>query len=504
MTATGRGSEENRPVAARFSGVTKVYGGTVALAEVDFEVCAGEIHGLLGENGAGKSTLVKIAAGVETPDTGTVELFGEVLPTGFGPEAVARRGCAFIHQQHGLVGALTVAENVALTAGFPRRGGRIDRAELRARAASALARMGVELDVDTEVADLPIALRAQVAIARAVAMDARLLVLDEPTASLHVGAVRELFSILRRLRSEGVAIVLITHRIDEVMGICDRVSVIRDGRAVATRDIAGISESELVTLIVGREVAPVAVETLAAARTDRLTLRDLEGAGFGPLSLSVREGEMVAITGLADSGHHALGRTLFGLEPVTGGSMEVAGRTIEPSDPVEAMAAGIAYVPADRVEEGAATELTLRENIFMNPDGPSLRRIRGRAERGRSQSLLERFDVRPAEPEAELSTLSGGNAQKVVIAKWLRIQPRLLILVEPTGAVDVGARAEIYTKIRAVLREGTSVLLISSDFEEIAQVADRVVVLHRGRLIESISRQDLTEDAISSAVYRAA
>jgi len=184
--------------------------------------------------------------------------------------------------------------------------------------------------------------------------------------------------------------------------------------------------------------------------------------------------------------------------------MALGGRGFRPSDPLDAMAAGIAYVPADRVEEGAATELTLRENIFMNPDKPSLRRIRGRVERGQARTLLDRFDVRPPEPEAELSTLSGGNAQKVVIAKWLRTRPRLLVLVEPTGAVDVGARAEIYTKIRAVLREGTSVLLISSDFEEIAQVADRVVVLHRGRLIESISRRDLTEDAISSAVYRAA
>lgn len=504
MTATGRGLAKDRPVAGRFNGVTKVYGGTVALAEADFEVCAGEIHGLLGENGAGKSTLVKIAAGVETPDAGRVELFGEVLPPGFGPEAVARRGCAFIHQQHGLVGALTIAENVALTAGFPRRGGRIDRSELRARARSALARMGVELDVETEVADLPIALRAQVAIARAVATNARLLVLDEPTASLHAGAVRDLFSILRRLREEGVAIVLITHRIDEVMGICDRVSVIRDGRTVATGDMEGLSESDLVTLIVGREVAPVSVDTSATASTDVLVVRGLEGAGLGPLSLSVREGELVAVTGLADSGHHALGRILFGLEPPTGGSVEVVGRGFEPGDPVDAMAAGIAYVPADRVEEGAATELTLRENIFMNPDKPSLRRIRGRSERGQARSLLERFDVRPPEPEAELSTLSGGNAQKVVIAKWLRKQPRLLILVEPTGAVDVGARAEIYTKIRAVLREGTSVLLISSDFEEIAQVADRVAVLHRGRLIESIARRDLTEDAISSAVYRAA
>ena len=504
MTATGRDSAENRPVAGRFSGMTKVYGGTVALAEADFEVLAGEIHGLLGENGAGKSTLVKIAAGVEIPDAGTAELFGEVLPTGFGPEAVARRGCAFIHQQHGLVGALTIAENVALTAGFPTRRGSIDRSELRARARSALARMGVDLDVDTEVSDLPIALRAQVAIARAVATNARLLVLDEPTASLHAGAVRDLFAILRRLRSEGVAIVLITHRIDEVMGICDRVSVIRDGRTVATRDIDGLTETELVTLIVGREVAPVAVDAHAAAATDVLSVRHLTGGGFGPLSLSVREGEMVAVTGLADSGHHTFGRMLFGLEPTTGGSMALGGREFRPSDPVDAMAAGIAYVPADRVEEGAATELTLRENVFMNPDKPSLRRIRGRAERGQARTLLDRFDVRPPEPEAELSTLSGGNAQKVVIAKWLRTRPRLLVLVEPTGAVDVGARAEIYTKIRAVLREGTSVLLISSDFEEIAQVADRVAVLHRGRLIESISRRDLTEDAISSAVYRAA
>lgn len=504
MTATGGGPDEGRPVAGRFSGVTKVYGGTVALAEADFEVLAGEIHGLLGENGAGKSTLVKIAAGVVAPDAGVVELFGEALPAGFGPEAVARRGCAFIHQQHGLVGALTVAENVALTAGFPTRRGRIDRSELRAGARSALARMGVDLDVDTEVSDLPIALRAQVSIARAVATNARLLVLDEPTASLHAGAVRDLFEILRRLRSEGVAIVLITHRIDEVMGICDRVSVIRDGRTVATRDIAGLSEAELVTLIVGREVAPVSVDALVAASTDVLVVRDLEGPELGPLSLAVREGEMVAVTGLADSGHHALGRMLFGLEPATGGSMEVAGRGFRPTGPVDAMAAGIAYVPADRVEEGAATELNLRENVFMNPEGPSLRRIGGRAERARARALLERFDVRPPEPEAELSTLSGGNAQKVVIAKWLRTRPRLLILVEPTGAVDVGARAEIYTKIRSVLREGTSVLLISSDFEEIAQVADRVVVLHRGGLIESIARRDLTEDAISSAVYRAA
>ena len=496
--------EKDRPVAGRFSRVTKVYGGTVALAAVDFEVCSGEIHGLLGENGAGKSTLVKIAAGVETPDAGTVELFGETLPPGFGPDVVARRGCAFIHQQHGLVGALTIAENVALTAGFPSRGGRIDRAELRRRAERALARMGVDLDVGTEVADLPIALRAQVAIARAVATNARMLVLDEPTASLHASAVRDLFSILRRLRSEGVAIVLITHRIDEVMGICDRVSVIRDGRTVATREIAGLSESELVTLIVGREVAPVAVGAQTTSPTDVLVARDLRGGGFGPLSLSVREGELVAVTGLADSGHHMLGRILFGLEPATGGSMEVGGREFRPSDPVQAMAAGIAYIPADRAEEGAASELTLRENIFMNPDKPSFRRIRGRVERLEARSLLERFDVRPREPEAELSTLSGGNAQKVVIAKWLRTRPRLLILVEPTGAVDVGARADIYTKIRAALREGTSVLLISSDFEEIAQVADRVAVLHRGRLIESISRQDLTEDAISSAVYRAA
>ena len=310
---------KDRPVAGCFSGVTKVYGGTVALAEADFEVCAGEIHGLLGENGAGKSTLVKIAAGVETPDAGRVELFGEVLAPGFGPEAVARRGCAFIHQQHGLVGALTIAENVALTAGFPTRGGSIDRNELRARARGALARMGVDLDVDTEVADLPIALRAQVAIARAVATNARLLVLDEPTASLHAGAVRDLFSILRRLRSEGVAIVLITHRIDEVMGICDRVSVIRDGRTVATRDIEGLSESELVTLIVGREVAPVAVDSHDAVHTDVLSVRHLESGGFGPLSLSVREGEMVAVTGLADSGHHGPALLLTGAPPPTVG-----------------------------------------------------------------------------------------------------------------------------------------------------------------------------------------
>ena len=273
VTATGRGSAEHQPVAGRFSGVTKVYGGTVALAEADFEVLAGEIHGLLGENGAGKSTLVKIAAGVEIPDAGTVELFGEVLPAGFGPEVVARRGCAFIHQQHGLVGALTIAENVALTAGFPTRGGSIDRNELRARARSALARMGVDLDVDTEVADLPIALpgpsgdrtggghgRPAAGAGRADRQPAR----RGPcaTCSRSCGA----------FDPRAVAIVLITHRIDEVMGICDRVSVIRDGRTVATRDIEGLSESELVTLIVGRE---------GGARGSRCACRGADGCADG-------------------------------------------------------------------------------------------------------------------------------------------------------------------------------------------------------------------------------
>ncbi|HQZ34640.1 MAG TPA: sugar ABC transporter ATP-binding protein [Ilumatobacteraceae bacterium] len=478
----------------------KVYGGTVALADVDVDVYSGEIHALLGENGAGKSTLVRLLAGVEPADGGSLSIYGDELPARFSPEAVTQRGVVFIHQNLGLVEDLSVAENIALLTGFARRGPFISWAATRKRAAKALRTMGVDIDVRTNVGDLPMSSRAIVAIARALVQNVKLLVLDEPTATLGAHEVETLFAILRRLRDQGVAIILITHRLEEVLAICDRITVLRDGRVTGVCGAHEVSEHDLVRMIVGTDL-PGRPERNMNVGEAVVSFDELRAGGAGPLTFEVRRGEVLGVTGLSGAGHSVLPRVLFGLEPIRSGTITLDGTPFAPRTPADATERGCSLVPADRNGAGAVTTMDLRENLFMNPRQSLLRRIVKSTETRSSLDLLKKFDVRPPLPAADFSTLSGGNAQKVVLARCLSSSPILLVLEEPTAAVDIGARAEIHRRIRVIAENGAAVLVVSSDLEEIEVVCDRAIVMERGRVRGSLEGSAVTAAALLEAAY---
>lgn len=483
-------------------GLTKVYGGTAALAGVDLEVGPGEIHALLGENGAGKSTLVRILAAVEHEDGGSIEVGGEALGEGRTPRSMSERGVAFIHQDLGLVASMTVAENIAQHVGYAVGAFGISWEATRRRALDALALLDQDLDPDCLVAELSIAEQATVAIVRALALDARLVVLDEPTASLAAGEARQLLEILHRLRATGAACVLVTHRLDEVMANCDRVTVLRNGALVGTRPVDELTRESLVEMIVGE--VPMKAGQRRPRGYDgpaRLAVEGFGGAGFEGVDLEVAPGEIVAVTGLADAGHLKLLDAIFGAARAGQGTVRLDGVAYAPSTPAHALAAGIHQVPADRNSDGLAAALSARENLFTNPAGRRLRALDLRAERARAAGLMDEFDVRPRDPEAQISMFSGGNAQKVLVARSLARDPRLLLLSEPTAGVDIGARATIYSKLRAACEEGLSILVATSDFEEVEDLADRAVVMFRGAVVRVLSGPEISVAALTSAAY---
>ena len=490
-------------------GLRKVFGGTVAIADASLTVLPGEIHGLLGENGAGKSTLIRIVAGVYPPDAGTIEVGGVPLAGRHSPEAAAAAGIAVIHQDLGLVPNLTVAENIALVVGYERRFGLIDWRAMRRRAGDVLATMGVELNPNALVAELPIATRAVVAIARALAFNASVLILDEPTASLAAGEVSALFRILRNLKHQGLGIVYVSHRMDEVHEICDRATVMRDGYSVATVRLDEIDGPGLVRLIVGRDVAMGSGAAGIVVREPHLSLDGVSSESAGPLTIEVGKGEIVGLTGLAGAGYGAIGEILYGLQRTSAGTVTLGGERFLPSGPAAAIARGIVFVPADRSQSGVATRMSLRENLYCNPGrGHAIYRnsriIRPRVERRAAVATLTQFDVRPPDSERELTTLSGGNAQKVLLAKWLSVAPDLVVLNEPTTGVDVGAREEIYAMVRRAAAAGTTVLVASSDFEEIARLCDRAFIFARGRVIRELAGDSLTIETVTTAAAQGA
>ena len=482
-------------------GLRKVFGGTIALADGNLSVQAGEVHGLLGENGAGKSTMIRCLARIFPADAGEILLGGEPLPdhlpTGSGA------GLAFIHQETNLVEGLSVAENIALSIGYSRRLGLIGWRQVEQTAREALATMQIDLDPRKLVAELPQATRTVVAIVRAVAEKARILVLDEPTANLSATEVQALFRILRRLRDSGAGIVFVSHRLDEVYDLCDRVTVLRDGATAGTVRPAETSQSELVQLITGHDVQmPEHVQSPADA-PPVLVAADVKAEFVGPLSFTIRQGEIVGFTGLTDAGHYQLGAALFGLVPLESGLLEFNGSSYRPNGPDDAIASGVGFVPPDRAGQGIAREMSVSENLFLNPthdhDIYGLGRfIMGRRERGAASSLLTRFDVRPPLPDAQISALSGGNAQKVLVARWLQRTLPLIILNDLTSGVDIGARQEIYEIVARAAREGTTVVVITSDFEEIEVLCTRAYVLARGRLVAELPAHGLDVKSITA------
>lgn len=485
-------------------GLTKVYGRTAALAEVDFAVGRGEIHALLGENGAGKSTLVRILAGVDREDGGSITFAGKPLPRDRTPRSMSGRGVVFIHQDLGLVPSMTVAENVAQYTSYALGPLGISWKGTRALACDALARLEVDIDPDALVAELSIAEQAAVAITRALALDARLIVLDEPTASLAAGEASRLLALLHRLRGAGVSCILVTHRLEEVLKHCDRVTVLRDGSLVGTRHVGDLTRTGLIEMIVG-DLPPQAARArrIRTGRKSRLEVAGFRGPGFGPLDLHVEPGEIVAVTGLADAGHLNLVDAMFGAQPSEGGSLRLDAAEYRPSDPARALARGIHHVPSDRVAAGLAATLTARENLFPNPAQHGLRPVKPQRERRQAADLIAAFDIRPRNCEAQVSVFSGGNAQKLLIARTLSARPRLLLLSEPTSGVDVGARTAIYAKLREACADGLSVVMASSDFEEVAEIADRAVVLCRGAIVTVLEGDQISVAALTGASYGA-
>jgi ribose transport system ATP-binding protein len=481
---------QSSPPLLEIARLTKRFTGTLALDEVDFDVRAGEVHALLGENGAGKSTLIKVLAGVYRADGGEIHLQGRPVDP-----LIEKLPITFIHQDLGLVDTMTVAENVVLITGYPRRNGLISWSKARSVAMDALERMGGGVDPDARVGDLPTAEKSIVAIARAMAVRCDLLVLDEPTAALPEADVTRLLEVLRRLRANGVGIIYVTHRLDEVFRIADRVTVLRDGRHVCTSAVADTTPSALVHDIVGRSLSELFIKPAAKAYGKVLEVDGLIAEGVGPVSFSIAQGEILGLVGLRGAGHRAIGRAVFGDVAIAAGTLVLAGEPLKAASPLEAIRRRIGFVSSKRREESVAPSMTVRENLFVNPvtNGMKLLQLISPAnEQERCLNSLTRFSVRPRDPERVIATLSGGNQQKVVVARWMEAGCRLLVLEEPTFGVDVGSKAEIYHLLEEALDKGLAVLLISSDFEEVAGICHRALVFDRGHVTAELPRPELS------------
>ncbi len=483
----------------RVAGMSKSFPGLKALDDVSLEVHSGEVVAVLGHNGSGKSTLVKILAGVYQADPGGVVEVRSAEGELVGGSA-AREELHFIHQDLGLVDLLSTVENLGLgkaarTGGLaPVRGG----AERR-HAQALIGQFGLSFDVRAPVGRLSPAQRAIVAIARALDGWTRpdnVLVLDEPTTALHGDEVQVLFEAIRRIAGSGAGVVFISHRLDEVLELADRVVVLRDGRVVADEPTSGLDHDQLVQLIVGRAVADLSITRHDGAAEPVLSAAGLCGAELREVSLRLRAGEVVGVGGILGSGREQLAATLFGAQHRSGGRVEVDGAELVADDTLAAIEAGMAYVPADRRRSGAVMELAVRENLTLPMLGPLRRRfgrLDGKAERVETLYWMQTVGLHPPNPEQPLKLFSGGNQQKVVLAKWLRVRPRVLLLDDPTQGVDVGAKAAIYELIIAARENGAGVLLCSSDAKELVLLCDRVLVFKEGRVISEVPREELSE-----------
>ncbi len=500
--------------ALSFRGLVKRYGPNVVLRDVDFELADGEIHALLGENGAGKSTLIKLLAGAERRDAGTIAVHGVNLPAEHTPADASRAGLAFVHQHLALFDDLSVAENVALSTGYQRRFGVISYRRTERAIEHWLHEAGARFSASALVGRLSQDEKVLCAVARAFAARARIIVLDEISASLPAPEMDRLAAALKATRRKGVAYVFVTHRLAEVFQLADRVTVLRDGRVALSAAVADVSHNEVVSSILGKDHSQGGVRDAAAVRRRiRLQVRGLCGAGLASaIDFEIAAGEVLAICGLVGSGTRAVARLLGGGSAPVAGSAELDGARLPLGQPHRLAQYGCAYVPGDRARDGALANLTIRENIFpMRRPGRSAAdgffRLPA-SERSAARELGAAFDVRPSgNVEAHMSDLSGGNQQKVIFARALRTPQKLLVLEDPTAGVDVGSRAILYDLMRRATRSGTSVLMVSTDFEEVAAQADRALVMRDGRVAAEISVAQMghaeAELALAQASYAA-
>jgi rhamnose transport system ATP-binding protein len=482
-------------------GASKSFGSVRALQDASIELHAGEAHGLVGENGAGKSTLVKVLAGVHRPDAGRLLLDGEEVHLG-GPADARAAGIAVIYQEPTLFPDLSVAENIFMGRQPRSWGRRIDARELRRRVEALMGRLGVPLDPGRPARGLSIADQQIVEIAKALSFDARVIVMDEPTAALSGAEVERLFSVARALRSQGAAVLFISHRLDEVFALCQRVTVMRDGRRVFSGPLEGLSRDDLVRRMVGRELDAMYPKQAARLGEVALSVRRLTREGvFADVSFHVRHGEIVGLAGLVGAGRSEVARAVFGIDRRDAGEVIVEGRPLPPASPTSAMAAGMGYVPEDRRAQGLVMDLSIARNTGLASLG-RLRRgilIHGADERRLAADWAARLRLRFARLSDPALALSGGNQQKLVLAKWLSRRPSVLIVDEPTRGIDVATKAEVHRLLSDLAGQGVAILMISSELPEVLGMADRVLVMHEGRLSAELSREDATEERVMFA-----
>jgi len=493
-------------VPVSLQGISKSFAGVPVLKGIDFDVRAGEVHALLGENGAGKSTLIKIIAGVHAPDSGTIRL-GDTTYSAVSPKEARKGGVATVYQELLLFPELTVAENVFLGNAPRGRMRMLDWGQMRRRARQLLDQLdSPDLDVDARVGSLSVANRQRVEIAKALSQDARVLIMDEPTAALADADIRRLIAVVKRLRERGVGIVYVSHKLPEVFELADRVTVLRDGALIGTRPIAEVTEQSLVAMMVGREI-----DHLFPRGEPRIgaTILKVEGLSYGTrvrdISFELRRGEILGLAGLVGAGRTELALTLFGITPATAGTITLDGQPVTIRSPKEARNLGIAYVPEDRGLQGLVRPMTIAQNNSM----ASLHHVaRGifidvGTELSRAVDSIRKLGVRARGPDQVVGQLSGGNQQKVVLGKWLETEPRILIMDEPTRGIDVGAKSEIHALMARLAGEGMAILMISSELPEILGMSDRVLVMHGGRLTATIDRADASAETVGTAMTQA-
>jgi ribose transport system ATP-binding protein len=476
--------------------ITKRFPGVTALDGVDFELERGEVHVILGENGAGKSTLIKMLSGAYQPDEGEILFEGE--PVRIPSAAVAQGlGISTIYQEFNLVPQLTVAENVFLGR-QPRRLGIVDRRRMREEARRLLERIKVRVDPDAQVSALGVAQRQMVEIAKALSLEARVLIMDEPTASLSGQEVQRLFEIVRGLEQEEVGVIFISHHLEEVTEIGDRVTVLRDGKLVGQVP-ATTDHSELVRMMVGRSIEDQFPRRRPEIGDILLEVRDLSREGvLEDVSLRVRAGEVVGIAGIVGAGRTELARAIFGVDPVESGEVWVEGRRMERFDPREAKNRGIGFITEDRQGQGIVPPLSVAENLVLASLDKSTRvgLVNGGEQRSRAQKMIEELNIRTPGPEQKVRYLSGGNQQKTVIGKWLLADSRVLIMDEPTRGIDVGAKVEIYELMNELTEQGAGILMISSDLPEVLGMSDRILVMAGGRITGELSGEEASQEKV--------
>lgn len=467
----------------------------VALDSVSFNIHKGRCVALLGENGAGKSTLIKTLAGINSKTSGCIRFKGEKIIDAASISTLHKTPIAFVHQDLGLIEWMTVSENIGLTLGYPKHFGIIDWKTAEHRAKKVLDLVGLNIKPNERIFNLSAAEKSLLAIARALNAGAEVLILDEPTASLVASDVEQMFQVLRALKEKGVGMIYVSHRLDEIHQICDDVVVLRDGKLVGSGLVENYSVGDLVTLIVGSKKSVNYRTSLNVENDVLLRIRDLTIGTLPPFNMTLRKGELVSLVGLRNAGQEAIGQALFGRLDIHTGEILINDQVISVKSPADAIKNGIAMVAADRVKESICAQMSAMENLNLNPtniSGRELSKLDHKLERLLTYQAIANYDIRPKDPDIAIGAMSGGNQQKIILARWFSLNKPLLILDNPTSGVDIGARAEIYSIMKKAIEQGLSVIIISSDFEEVVNISNRALVFNRGQVVKELTNTDVT------------